>query len=209
MNEERLKKIVVYNAMMTRLNYSLVGASIWTLIGMMQVPIFATILKVSDMVSSVISGKMQQKFSHVDKYILAEINFKFELGSVMLYSLGNILIPFYFYIGISMMVLGAMLNGVGNATQTIQRDKLADMLYPDINDRANYRGHLKFRGAIAHTFGLLCNLGIMSITVMLGIDQMLVLKYIIFIHGILSIVDFLISLIEKKAVHEYYNTITA
>lgn len=201
---KRLENIIVVNAMMTRFNMSLVGASIWTLIGMMQLPIYATILKISDMASSIISGKMQKKLAHMERVELMNLNLRFDLLKTVLYSLGNMTIVFNFYLGVTLLIASATLYGVSDATEVIQRDRIAETLYPDMKDRGVYRGHLKMMGATAHTLGLGLNLIVMAVSVAMTVNQEDMLKYIIFFHGIFSIVDFIISMIEKKYITKFY-----
>lgn len=204
MNNKRLENIIVYNAMATRFNMSLAGASIWTLIGMMQVPIYATILKISDMASSIISGKMQKRFAHMNRCELMNLSFRFDLMRTILYSLGNMIIVFNFHLGVALLIASSALYGVADATQVIQRDRIAETLYPDQKARGVYRGHLKMMGATAHTLGLGINLIVMAISVALSVNQEDMLKYIIFLHGIFSIIDFIISMIEKKELVKFY-----
>lgn len=207
MTKENLTKLIRFNVAVSEFNSSLAGMSIWMMIGMMNVPIYASMLKISSMVSGIMSGWIQQKMSASDERILLKYSFNFELLSTTVYSLGNMIIPFNFTVGMSMLLVGRIIYSIMSAIGTVHHDRVLNHVYEDVCDRSNFKGSVKMFASAANTAGLCINTTVMALTAAVSIDQVTVIKYILFIHGVMGVIDMMISITERKAVSRFYDNI--
>lgn len=207
MTKENLSKLIRFNASVSEFNASLVGMSIWMMIGMMNIPIYASMLKISSMLSGIMSGWIQQKISDSDARVLLKCSFNFELLSTTVYSIGNMVIPFNFTVGMAMLLVGRIIFSIMSAVATVHRDRILNHMYEDVCDRSSFKGSIKMFSSAANTLGLCINTAVMAITATANIDQVLVIKYILFIHGVMGVIDMMVTVTERKAVSKFYDTI--
>ncbi|MGL5316977.1 MAG: hypothetical protein ACRC92_27205 [Peptostreptococcaceae bacterium] len=201
--KDRLIQIIKLNIKVSRFDEALAGMSLWVLIGMMDIPIYATALKVTQMVSNIASGIIQKKASKLHDEEIYKLSLYAEIAKTLICSAGNILVAFHFTLGMSLLVFGNVVQGIHDAYGTIYQDRTNEMLYPDVKERGNFKGDLKVCGSTAHTVGLGLNFSVMLFSQSSNFNQVNTIKYILIIHGVCRICDLLVTLLERRVLKEY------
>lgn len=202
---ERLLEDIKLNTTVSRFNEALVGMSLWVLIGMYDIPIYATTLKVTQMLGKVVSGYIECEMADKPISKLCNISLRTEIIKTMIYSVGHIIIAFNFTLGISLIIFGNLFSGVHEAILIVFRDRITERMYFDPEDRSKFRGLMKIAGSKAHTIGLCLNLAVMTYSQSKGFDQILTIKVLLAFYGFTGAVDLLVSFKERKSLKDFLN----
>ncbi|MGL5316325.1 MAG: hypothetical protein ACRC92_23925 [Peptostreptococcaceae bacterium] len=200
---EKFLKDIKLNVIVSRFSEALVGMSIWVIIGTYDVPIYATVLKITQMFGKLISGHIEKTIAHKTATELCNMSFKTEMFKTFLYSLGHIILAFYFHVGITMVVMGNIYSGVNDAISTVYHDRVAETLYDKPKDRSTFRATMKIVGSNAHIFGLGLNIAVMTLSQTINYNQVLVIRILLAIHGVMGVLDLLVTLKERKSFKTY------
>ncbi|MGL5316838.1 MAG: hypothetical protein ACRC92_26510 [Peptostreptococcaceae bacterium] len=200
---EKFLKDIKLNVVVSRFSEALVGMSLWVLIGMFDVPIYATTLKITQMIGKTISGHVEKFIAHKTPLELCSMSLRTEMFKTFLYSLGHILVAFNFHIGITMIVVGNLFSGVNDAISTVYHDRVAEFLYNEPKDRSVFRATMKIVGGNAHIFGLGINIAVMTLAQTKNYDQVLVIKLMLAFYGVLGVIDLLVTLKERRSFMQY------
>lgn len=195
---ERFIADVKTNAKVSRFNEALVGMSLWVLIGMFDLPIYATILKVTQMVGKVLCGYIEKEVANKSHMELCEISFKAEIAKTFIYSIGHILVAVYFNFGMAMIVFGNLFNGVSDALLIVFRDRVVELLHSTPENRSTFRADIKIVGSKAHIVGLILNLVVMTYSQVVNINRVDTIKILLVFYGFTGIVDLYVSYRELR-----------
>lgn len=203
-NFERILDVIKFNVNTSRFNEALRGSSIWLMIGLMDLPMYASVLKMSKLIANTITGLIQKKYSSEDLSILCEKCFIYEVISTALMKSGCIMIGFHFYVGVALIMIGGMFNGIYEGYNSVYRDSVLEYLFPVVSDKLNFRGVLKFNGSIFNVIGLSFNLAIMVAGQVLTKNQIDLLRVVLIIHALTGILDVYFSYRERSLIKKTF-----
>lgn len=200
---ERLINIIRRNVMVTCFNDALLGMSMWLFIGTLDVPVYATLIKISTMFGKTLAGHIEQRWSHLEDEKLMNNSILSETIRACLYMFGNSIIMFDARIGLATIAVASMSNGVNSALINLYQQRANCLLNEDVRDRSKFIGGLRLLNSITSTIGLLINLAIMAICQFMKVDQVKVLYGLMLIHAIIGIYDLYVTLMERKITKEF------
>lgn len=174
----------------------------WLLIGIYALPIYATLLNITGVSGSLLNGFIQKKVNLINKIKLIDYRLFMEIISTLVYFSSIIVLLNNFQLGIIMFMIGSFIWGITNAICYVQQEKFLNDIFTEVELRIDFKANIQVWTSISMIFGLFINLIIMYI--FNDLDKTIILKNIVMYHGIFSLIDLILSIIERNMMVSYY-----